>query len=140
MLPLILFVLLGIVILVLFEWRARCQSPEQRASDDAEVAQRERQNIEGECCGQHLVCEREQVYKPVPDYYDDEELDAYAHIPVEQLTDIQELAIREVFRSLRETDVTGWVRSMQQRDIALPSDVREEALFIVREQRNKKSS
>jgi hypothetical protein len=72
--------------------------------------------------------------KPV--YYDDEELDAYADIPADDLTEEQAAAISDVFHSLREEDVPGWVRSLEMRRIALPADVREEALLIVREQRN----
>ena len=38
---------------------------------------------------------------------------------------------------MQEKDVPGWVRSLQLRNIQLPADVREEALLIVVERRNK---
>ena len=135
MVPLLLFVLLGLTVLVLFEWRARRQTEQQRREEEAALKERQRQNTEGECCGQHLVCERELPLKETPDYYDDEELDSLAGIPASEYSEQQEQLIREVFVTMPETDVTGWVRSLQMRNIELPADIREEALLIVREQR-----
>ena len=124
MIPLLLFVALGVTILILFEWRERHRSPAEPQP-----------KADGECCGMHLVCEREMPPAEKPVYYDDEELDVLAHIDADNLTDEQAEAVRDVFRSLQESDVTGWVRSLQMRDIPLPPDVREEALLIVKEQR-----
>ena len=92
---------------------------------------------DGECCGQHLVCERETLLQTNAkiEYYDDEELDALAGIPAEQYTPAQCEQIQEVFDTLQERDVAGWVRSLQLRNIELPAEVREEALLIVRERR-----
>jgi hypothetical protein len=90
------------------------------------------------CCGEHLVCERETLLQTNAEiiYYDDEELDALAGIDPEQYTPEQVAAIQHVFATLQERDVPGWCRSMQLRNIALPLDIREEALFIVRERRH----
>jgi len=139
MIPLILFVALGLVILVLFEWRARKQSREEQEQVEQAAAQRQKENIDGECCGQHLVCERETLLQTNAEvvYYDDEELDLLSGIATEDLTDEQANEIREVFRTMQEKDVPGWVRSMQLRNIALPDDVKEEALLIVRERRKR---
>ncbi len=129
MIPLLLFVALGVVILVLFEWRERHRTPEQASTPTPAP--------DPSCCGQHLVCERDAILHAMdqPVYFDDEELDAYADIAADQLSAQAANDIREVFRSLQEKEVTDWVRSMQMRRIALPDDVREEALLIVREQR-----
>ena len=128
MIPLLLFIALGVTILILIEWRERHRSTEAASQQPVP---------DPTCCGQHLVCERDAMLhvmeKPV--YYDDEELDAYADIPSDQLSEKQADAIREVFHTLREEEITDWVRSLQMRRIELPADVREEALFIVREQR-----
>ena len=131
MIPLILFIALGLLILVAFEWRARKvkknNQPESVVPTD------------GECCGQHLVCERETLLQTNAkiEYYDDEELDALADIDPQNYTREQYQAIREVFDSLKEKDVPGWCRSIQLRNIQLPQDIREEALLIVRERRQK---
>ena len=135
MIPLLLFIALGLFILVAFELRARKKSGEIEQKQSSDVS-----NSGGECCGQHLVCERETLLQTNAhiDYYDDEELDALADIAPEQYTESQYQMLREVFDSLSEKDVPGWCRSIQLRRIQLPQDIREEALLIVRERRQRK--
>ena len=130
MLPLILFIVLAIVIVVLFEIRERRrartqQSPDKQKSDFAPSSDNARP--EG-CCGEHLVCERETLLQTNAqiEYYDDEELDTLSGMKAEEYTPEQHEMVR---------DVAGWVRSLQLRNIALPEDIREEALLIVRERR-----
>lgn len=143
-LPLILFVCLGIVVLVVFEVRARKQqqsyseqsnrsTPDSEASNSREAAS----DPDDGCCGEHLVCERETLLQTNAkvEYYDDEELDSLAGIPAEEYTQEQYQMIREVFDTLQAKDVPGWVRSIQLRNIQLPLDIREEALLIVVERR-----
>ncbi len=142
-LPLILFVALGIVVLVIFEVRARKQQSnseqsERPITDSTTSNSRETASDPDDgCCGEHLVCERETLLQTNAkiDYYDDEELDTLAGIPVEDYTPQQYQMIREVFDTLQGKDVPGWVRSIQLRNIQLPLDIREEALLIVVERR-----
>lgn len=138
MLPLILFIVLVLVVVVLYEIRERqhptAKSQEPRANSQEPIAKSQRP--EG-CCGEHLVCERETLLQTNAriEYYDDEELDALSGISPEDYTSAQHDAIREVFDTLRESDVPGWCRSIQLRNITLPPDIREDALMIVRERR-----
>ena len=141
MIPLILFVCLGIAILIIFEIRARkaqkidSESPmtDSEAGDSHETAS----DPDEGCCGEHLVCERETLLQTNAkvEYYDDEELDTLIGIPAEDYTEEQYQMIREVFNTLQAKDVPGWVRSIQLRNIQLPLDIREEALLIVVERR-----
>ena len=133
MLPLILFIVLIIVVLILIEIRER-----QKARESNGERRMANERPEG-CCGEHLVCEKETLLQTNAkiEYYDDEELDTLAGIAPEQYTEAQQEAIRAVFNTLRENDVPGWCRSMQLRNIALPADIREEALMIVKELRIK---
>lgn len=138
MIPLLLFVILVVVVLVATELHERRKHPV--SSDKSGAGQEEPKPYvrpEG-CCGEHLVCERETLLQtsPEPEYYDDEELDSLAGIRPEDYTEAQEGEIRAVFSTLQENDVPGWCRSLQLRNIALPADVREEALMIVRELRS----
>ena len=139
-LPLILFVLLGIVILIIFEIRARREKNNTELLNDAEqatdVATEQRSEDDG-CCGEHLVCERETLLQTNAkvEYYDDEELDTLIGVPAEEYTKEQYQMIRDVFDTLQAKDVPGWVRSIQLRNIQLPLDIREEALLIVVERR-----
>jgi len=124
---------MAVTILVLFEVRARKQAREN-VNENANL---NRSADDSGCCGQHLVCERETLLQTNAEiiYYDDEELDTLAGIASENYTSEQADQIREVFRTMQEKDVPGWVRSLQLRNIQLPLDVREEALLIVRERR-----
>lgn len=140
MIPLILFVCLGIAILIIFEIRAR---KAKRAADlpstaEGDLQQSDLSSAEDDgCCGEHLVCERETLLQTNAqiEYFDDEELDELSGIAAEDYTDEQYQMIREVFNTLKPSDVPGWVRSIQLRNIQLPLDIREEALLIVVERR-----
>ena len=141
MIPLILFVCLGIVILIIFEIRARKEKNNNTellndAEQATDVATEQRSEDDG-CCGEHLVCERETLLQTNAqiEYFDDEELDELSGIAAEDYTDEQYQMIREVFNTLKPSDVPGWVRSIQLRNIQLPLDIREEALLIVVERR-----
>ena len=92
-----------------------------------------------ECCGQHLVCERDSLLAAVSktiEYYDDEELDEWKETPADQYTPEQEELFREIFYTLRPDDVPGWVRSLQLRQIEVPEELRDEILLVVNDQRN----
>ncbi len=150
---LISFILLSVLILIAFEVRERKRAKQKAGGTTRDTAGQTdtatpaavatppapapRVVEDGECCGQHLVCERETLLQTnaVVEYYDDEELDALSGIPADQYTPAQYKQMREVFDTLQEKDVPGWVRSLQLRNIELPADIREEALLIVRERR-----
>lgn len=90
------------------------------------------------CCGAHAVCERTSLLadatkKPV--YFDDEELDAFAGRDANTYTAAEADRFRDVLLTLLPQDVAPWARSIQQRGIALPPDVRDELILLVREQR-----
>ena len=146
MLELAIFIILGLVILVLFELRARKQSHSDAVSQRSGLTSNSPKDDltssapAEECCGQHLVCERETLLQTNAqiEYFDDEELDALAGINPEDFTKEQHEEIRAVFDTLQEKDVPAWCRSVQLRNIALPQDIREEALLICRERRQKK--
>ena len=142
MIELIVFVVLALFILVVYEIREYGKQRVEAAQNESASAA-EQTNADGdECCGQHLVCERESLLQSNAqiEYYDDEELDVLADIQPAAYTEEQHTALREVFDTLRERDVAGWVRSLQLRNIALPDDIREEALMIVRERRERNNN
>ena len=43
--------------------------------------------------------------------------------------------LEDVFFTLREQDMAGWIRSLQLRNIELPDDIRDQALLIISERR-----
>lgn len=93
----------------------------------------EQEVADDECCGQHEVCEKTTLLntKIKPEYYDDEELDDLKGRSVDSYSKEDIAKLREIFDTLLETDVAGWLRSLQLREIELPDDIKEEALLIV---------
>ena len=94
--------------------------------------------VDMEGCGQHEVCERDSLLAAVSkqiEYYDDEELDRYIGVAPDAYTFEQEEEFRNVFYTMREVDVAGWVRSLQLRGIALPDALRDEVFLVVGERR-----
>jgi hypothetical protein len=92
-----------------------------------------------ECCGLHMTCERDSLLTAVSDeieYYDDEELDAFVGRDAESYSDSEIEQFRDVLLTLQPDDIAGWARSIQLRNIQLPSTVKDELLMIVAEARN----
>ena len=96
------------------------------------------QEVNAECCGQHETCERDSLLAAVSkqiEYYDDEELDKYIGTAPDVYTPEQEDEFRDVFYTMQDTDVAGWVRSLQLRGIALPNNIKDEVFLIIGERR-----
>lgn len=87
------------------------------------------------CCGLHAVCEK--MYgadgKERPLYYDDEELDVLSGRSPESFTDSEREMIRDVMLTLLPEDRPGWAKSIEMRNIELPSDLRDELLMLLTE-------
>lgn len=111
----------------------------QKKIDRGELkAMPEVKEVDAECCGQHEVCEKESLLAAVSkkiEYYDDEELDKYIGVHPDEYTPEQEEEFRDVFYTMQDTDVAGWVRSLQLRGIALPDNIKDEVFLIVGERR-----
>lgn len=90
------------------------------------------------CCGQHELCEKDSLLAGVSkqiDYYDDEELDRFIGWRPEHYTPTEVHLFYEVFYTMQEVDVAGWVRSLQLRDIPLPNELKDEVFLILTERR-----
>ena len=64
-------------------------------------------------------------------YYDDEELDRYRGRAADEYTQEEIEEFRDVLMTLLPQDVAGWSRSIQVREINLPTEIREELIMIV---------
>lgn len=123
---------LGIVsyLLSAFGHRRRASSPE----DTPPPPPRQ----DGECCGQHAICERDSLLAGVSrriEYYDDEELDRFRGTPSDAYRDEDVEAFREVLYTMHTEEVPGWVRSLQLRGVTLPDALKDEIILIVDELR-----
>lgn len=95
----------------------------------------------GECCGLHLVCEKDSLSPMSAEiiYYDDEELDRFIGRTGMDYTPEETEEFRDVLMTLRPQDVSGWARSITARRLELPPEVRDELLLLVNEQRANRS-
>jgi hypothetical protein len=141
----LLFTVVVGLLLYLWELRYRRNHPEERRNKEieqvAEAPTAENNETADpsnqECCGLHLVCEKDSL-SPMSDdiiYYDDEELDRFIGREADSYTPDEEEEFRNVLMTLRPEDVAGWARSITQRRLNLPNDVRDELLMLVNEQR-----
>lgn len=90
------------------------------------------------CCGAHEVCERDSLiaaFAEKPEYFDDEELDQYAHRDSSGYTADEVDEFREIFYSIIDEEKPRWIRSLQMRDISLPNQLKDEVLMFVNELR-----
>lgn len=126
------------MLLWLFDRRRR---PEESEADTPELSAEEAGNNSeadsGECCGLHIVCEKDSlaIISTEIEYYDDEELDRFAGRAATDYTDAETEEFRDVLLTLRPEEIAGWSRSLRLRGIELPEAVREELLLIVSEAR-----
>ncbi|MDL2290339.1 phospholipase [Paludibacteraceae bacterium OttesenSCG-928-F17] len=92
---------------------------------------------DSECCGAHAVCEKESLLNKDGKivYYDDEELDNLSNIASNNYTAEQLNLFSDVFYTLKESDVAGWLRSLQLRNIQLPEELKDAAFLIIEERR-----
>jgi hypothetical protein len=91
-----------------------------------------------ECCGRHQRCEKDRLPAAVSkkvEYYDDEELDDYIGISPDEYTAEQTDQFRDIFYTMQDADVAGWVRSLQLRGICLPDGIKDEVFLIIGERR-----
>jgi hypothetical protein len=94
-------------------------------------------NPDIECCGAHDVCETDSLLNSNADivYFDDEELDRFKGQSNALYSDTELEEFQEVLMTMNEVEVAGWLRSLNLRQIELPSLLKEQALMIVDEVR-----
>lgn len=85
-----------------------------------------------ECCGAHAICEKGlKKASETVEYFDDEELDGFAHTPSDAYTDEQINIFRDILYTLRQEEVGDWLISLEKREIQLPDILRQEALDML---------
>ncbi|MCH5220134.1 MAG: phospholipase [Muribaculaceae bacterium] len=98
----------------------------------------EEQSSDEGCCGMHITCERDSlspVFSDIIEYFDDEELDVFTNRGANSYTPDEIECFRDVLLTLQPEEIAPWARSIQQRGIELPPEVRDELFIIVGEAR-----
>jgi hypothetical protein len=85
------------------------------------------------CCGKHEFCKKKPTPKVFqqPEYYDDEELDIFKNRSSDSYTTDEIEQFAEIFHTLWESDVPGWIISLQSRCIELPNPLKDEILLFL---------
>lgn len=141
------FVIVIGVILYIGELRWRNKNLKESVNDSSDSIDRE-SDIESnpvdnipaqeECCGLHLVCEKDSLSPMSAEiiYYDDEELDRFIGRTPDSYNNEEIEEFRDVLMTLRREDIHGWARSITQRNLQLPDEIRDELLMLVNEIRS----
>ncbi len=91
-------------------------------------------NIDSECCGQHEVCEKKSILEALNrdiEYYEDEELDRFRGVESDEYMSDEIEEFREVLYTMRTDEVSGWLHSLQLRNVALPDELKDEAIMLM---------
>lgn len=129
-------IILGVIAAILGHFRNKKLQKQLERGQITEIP--DPREIPEVCCGAHEVCERDSLLAAVSkqiDYYDDEELDRYRGTPGDAYTEEAVGEFSDVLYTLKETEVAGWLRSLQLRCIELPDCLKDEAFLIVGERR-----
>lgn len=86
-----------------------------------------------ECCGLHAACEKTALNAVTQTivYYDDDELDVYRGRPGDAYSENEIEQFRDVMLTLQSHDVAGWLLSLNQREINLPTPLHPELQLLL---------
>lgn len=135
----VLFVFIGIIfffVVTLFMWNSY-----QRSKGNSEREETiDTDPMDGTCCGQHQTCEQDSLINAFIeeeiDYFDDEELDSYKGKNSDEYSSTEADQFREIFYTMNDEDKPRWIRSLQQREIEIPNQIKDEIIMIVNDLRS----
>lgn len=132
----VIYIISAVILILLFvltyldRWnRARNSSTPQSSEPEPAVPA-------GECCGKHLVCEKQKLAEArlkEAQYFDDEELDRFRGRSSDSYEDDDIEAFRYVMYTMRQDEVKEWMECLQARDIELPDELKEECYSMMNE-------
>lgn len=138
----LLYIFLGIAgffIISLFIWnnyQRKIGNTEREEAIEADP-------VDGTCCGQHNICEQDSLINTFVediDYFDDEELDKYKGRSAENYSAEEVDEFREVFYTMNDEDKPRWIRSLLQREIDIPNQIKDEVFLIINELRESRTT
>lgn len=88
---------------------------------------------DGVCCGLHEICSKSAEKAGKIIYFDDDELDRFAHRKASDYTPGEIDEFRDVLLTLPPEEITQWQDSLSMRSITPPSELRDEMLLLLEE-------
>ena len=82
-------------------------------------------SLEG-CTGTCITDEYEE-----PEYFDDEELDRFRGRHSSEYTDDEAEEFRDILYSMRQEEVRDWFKSLTQRSIEVPDQIKDELILML---------
>lgn len=129
------FILVALLLLMVFNGRY-ANSARKRVISEEETGQEPQKVSDGECCGKHLVCEKQKIADQIARgalYFEDEDLDQYIGRASDDYDDQETEEFRYVLYTLRENEIQDWLGSLVARGVELPDQLKEEAYSLVNE-------
>lgn len=122
-------------IITLFLWN----SYQKKAGNTERLEEIEADPVDDACCGRHATCEKDILLntfvKEEIDYFDDDELDQYQGRLSGDYTDDETEEFREILYTMNDDDKPRWIRSLMQREIEIPNQLKDEIFLFVNDLR-----
>ncbi len=86
------------------------------------------------CCGAHEICEKGLMKPPKTteiEYFDDEELDIYKGKKSDEYSENEIEEFREILYTMYTYEINDWLRSLHQREIELPEELKDEVILLM---------
>lgn len=129
------FILVALLLLMVFSGRYANSARKRIVSQDASEPEKP-ETPDGECCGKHLVCEKQKIADQIARgalYFEDEDLDQYIGRPSDSYDDQETEEFRYVLYTLKESEIQDWLGSLVARNVELPDQLKDEAYSLVNE-------
>ncbi len=134
---LLLLVALGFITAFLEHRRGGRVEADAREHNETPVEKHQENTTEAcqTCAADGIGCYAERILRhaarPAPLYFDDEELDQYKGVAENDYTHAQTEEFADVLHTLNTEEISDWLHSLSQRGIALPQNVRDEAILLL---------
>lgn len=133
----IVYLICGILLLLLFILYRPGRRNRVRGTGDGSSEQSPEPAVpQGECCGKHLVCEKQKLAEArlrSARYFDDEELDRFKGRGSDGYDDKEVEEFRYILYTMRQEEIREWMECLQAREVELPDQLKEEAFCMMNE-------
>lgn len=134
----LLYIFISIVIffiVALFIWNTY----QKKIGNTDRLEEIEADPVDNACCGKHATCEKDSLLntfiKKEIEYFDDEELDRYRGRTSDNYSEEESEEFREIFYTMNDDDKPRWIRSLLQREIEVPNQLKDEIFLVVNDLR-----
>ena len=132
------YIICAVVLLLMFVlyWLDRWNKTHRNGTGNASPEQQEPPVPAGECCGKHVVCEKQKLAEArlcSAQYFDDEDLDRYKGRRSDNYNDKEVEEFRYIMYTMQQNEVREWMECLQAREIELPDELKEECYSMMNE-------